>query len=266
MPAKVTYIPDRISWKSALQRTTHLAIGAHPDDLELMAFHGIEACFKKTQEWFGGVTLCHGGQNRTEAGIRINEQKQAAQIGGYSFQIIYNQNSRQLRDSGREMAEEISGLIQGVQPKAVYTHSPFDRHPTHAGVAQMVLGALRRIPGARRPEFCVGCEVWGDLDWLPETWRVRLPVTRPQLADRLIRVYQSQIANGKRYDLAIRGRRQAHATFDQSHRSDKYDMLNFGLDLKPFMNSSLRKSAGLVKTVLESFEKEVQHRFNAGLQ
>ena len=37
------YVPDGSDLSSALARTTHLAIGAHQDDLEIFAYHGIAA-------------------------------------------------------------------------------------------------------------------------------------------------------------------------------------------------------------------------------
>ena len=54
------YIPDNSAEDAALSRITHLGIGAHQDDLEFMAFHGILECFAKTDQWFGGVTCTDG--------------------------------------------------------------------------------------------------------------------------------------------------------------------------------------------------------------
>ena len=34
-------VPDGVSIDDAFTRTTHLAIGAHPDDLEVMDYHGV---------------------------------------------------------------------------------------------------------------------------------------------------------------------------------------------------------------------------------
>ena len=42
----------------------------------------------------------------------------------------------------------------------------------------------------------------------------------PQLAARLVAVFRSQIAGGKRYDLATAGRRLANATFHTAHATD----------------------------------------------
>ena len=49
------FIPDSASLEKALERTTHLAIGAHADDLEIFAFHGILECYASSAKWFSGV-------------------------------------------------------------------------------------------------------------------------------------------------------------------------------------------------------------------
>ena len=72
----------------ALARVTHLGIGAHQDDLEFMAFHGILQCFHSETDWFGGVTCTNGsGSARKEffywtddgglAGLRYDKWKLA---------------------------------------------------------------------------------------------------------------------------------------------------------------------------------------------
>ena len=45
------YIPDSQALPMALERTTHLAIGAHQDDLEIMAAAPILDCFQKSDLW-----------------------------------------------------------------------------------------------------------------------------------------------------------------------------------------------------------------------
>ena len=41
----ITYIPDGREEKTAISRTTHLAISAHQDDIEFMAYAPIAECF-----------------------------------------------------------------------------------------------------------------------------------------------------------------------------------------------------------------------------
>src|SRR3954470_19652229 len=67
-PTADVFIPDGTALDTALARITHLGIGAHQDDLEFMAFHGIEACYHSDTDWFGGVTCTNGsGSARTGA-------------------------------------------------------------------------------------------------------------------------------------------------------------------------------------------------------
>ena len=54
-------VPDGVPVAEALKRITHLGIGAHQDDLEFMAFHGVLTCYHSDTQWFGGVTCTNGG-------------------------------------------------------------------------------------------------------------------------------------------------------------------------------------------------------------
>jgi hypothetical protein len=51
------FIPDSNPIAKALARNTHLGIGAHQDDLEFMAFHGILAGYQSDRGCFGGCDL-----------------------------------------------------------------------------------------------------------------------------------------------------------------------------------------------------------------
>jgi len=80
----------------------------------------------------------------------------------------------------------------------------------------------------------IGCEVWRDLDWLADTEKVIMDLSGyMELAEKLRGVFVSQIQGGKRYDLAVAGRNQAHATFFDSHRADDYQSISLGMDLTP---------------------------------
>ena len=54
------FVPDGTPLSTALARTTHLGVGAHPDDLEIMACHGILECHRRNDRWFSGVTMSNG--------------------------------------------------------------------------------------------------------------------------------------------------------------------------------------------------------------
>jgi len=66
-PDAAVFVPDGLAAEDAFRRVTHLGIGAHQDDLEIMAFHGIQKCFGSRELWFGGVT-CTDGAGSPRAG------------------------------------------------------------------------------------------------------------------------------------------------------------------------------------------------------
>ena len=43
-----------------LKKTTHLAIAAHQDDVELMAYHGVCECYEKDEKFFTAVIVTNG--------------------------------------------------------------------------------------------------------------------------------------------------------------------------------------------------------------
>ena len=57
----------------------------------------------------------------------------------------------------------------------------------------------------------------------------------PELAAKLVGVFESQIAGGKRYDLAAMGRRLANATFFNSHATDQTNAISLAMDLTPLV-------------------------------
>jgi hypothetical protein len=123
------------------------------------------------------------------------------------------------------------------------------------------LQALRALPPARRPRRFYGCEVWRDLDWLPDPRKVALPLAgHENLEAALLGAFDSQIAGGKRYDLATLGRRRANATYFQSHSVDAAERLVFAMDLSPLLADAAPEAAAFTETLLEEFRGDVLDR------
>lgn len=245
----VLYIPDGVGEGAAMARTTHLAISAHQDDIEFMAYAPIAACFGKADKWFSGVVVTDGaGSPRSgpyadytdEAmrAVRIAEQKKAAAVGEYGFLAMLGRPSKEVKDpQNTAIAEELAEIIRSAKPKFLYTHNLADKHVTHVATALKVLAALRALKAEERPEKVYGCEVWRDLDWVSDEEKVYLDCSpHPNLMRCLSAVFDSQIVGGKRYDLAAEGRRLANATFSASHACDTYSALNYAMDLTPLMD------------------------------
>ncbi len=261
------YIPDSIPTEKACARTTHLGIGAHQDDLEFMALHGILSCFQKSDHWFGGVTCTDGaGSSRSGAyehfsddemkAIRVEEQKTAAKIGQFSFiaQLGHSSGNAKASDKRKSLVEDLKSVLQVAQPEVVYTHNPFDKHATHIGVMLATLAAIRELPEKNRPKQLFGCEVWRALDWLPDSEKTIHDVSaHPNLAASLNGIFDSQITGGKRYDLAVEGRRLANATFFDSHSVDATNRVQYAIDLSELITE---------ETSLQNFMQEKLNLLN----
>ena len=231
-----------------MRTVTHLCIGAHQDDIEIMAHAGISDCLDRPGKAFGGVVVTNGaGSPRSGAyaamtdeqmqGVRRDEQRKAAQLGQYAIQLQLAHPSADVKKSGQPgVAADLATIFSGCQPEVVYLHSPADKHDTHVAVLLRCLEALRALPAAARPRRVLGCEVWRDLDWLVDVDKVALDAGRHSaLAADLLRAFDSQVTGGKRYDLATMGRRAANATFHTSHATDQAAGITWAMDLTPLV-------------------------------
>jgi LmbE family N-acetylglucosaminyl deacetylase len=272
-PTAEIFVPDGQPEAEALSRITHLGIGAHQDDLEFMAFHGIVSCFACQDKWFGGVTCTNGsGSSRTGPyancndaqmmAIRRQEQKTAAVIGQYGAMLQLDYPSSAVKSStDTALRDDLQQIIAAAQPEIVYTHNLADKHDTHIGVVVAALQAMRALPHEQRPKKVWGCEVWRNLDWLPDAEKVVMDVSgRDNLAAALNGVFDSQIAGGKRYDLATAGRRSANATFFESHATDQATQLSFGMDLTPLVTAKTADIADYVCGYIAKLEADVRQR------
>jgi LmbE family N-acetylglucosaminyl deacetylase len=271
-------IPDGLAARDALSRTTHLGIGAHQDDLEFMAFHGILACYDQQDRWFGGVTITDGrGSSRAGkfqdwtddqiAAERIREQDAAAVIGQYAFMAQLGHPSKSVRDARETVVrDELVRILEATRPEVVYLHNLADKHDTHVGCALRCLEALRRLPKADRPRKVYGCEVWRDLDWLLDSEKTPMPVSaRPELARALNEVFATQIAGGKRYDLAVLGRRTANATFSQAHATDQETAMQWAMDLTPLVQDESLDPVAYTTGFIDRLKTDVTTRLRQSL-
>jgi LmbE family N-acetylglucosaminyl deacetylase len=264
-----------------MARTTDLCIGAHQDDIEIMAYGPIAACYGNggtrsdphtAGRAFAGVTVTDGGGSpRTGTyaeytdeqmkQIRAEEQNNAAQIGRYTAQFNLAWPSGGVKDpTNRVLVEEIKAILIATSPQTVYTHNLADKHDTHVAVAMHTIRAIRELPADKRPRL-VGMEVWRALDWLcDEDKTVLNTAPYPNLAAALLGVYDSQISGGKRYDLATIGRRLSNATFFASHAVDDYESAAFGLDMTPLVRDNPPDAAAFIEGYIEKFRAEVEAR------
>lgn len=272
-PGAEIFVPDNTPVEAAFKRTTHMAVSAHQDDIEIMAYYGILKCFGKDDAWFCAVVAANGsGSPRDDLyaafsdeemqKVRKAEQKKAAYVGEYGSLSLLNYPSAALKDPEcSDVIEEFRTLITAARPKIIYTHNLADKHDTHVAVAVKLISALRSLPEEMQPEKLLGCEVWRNLDWVNDEEKIFFDVSaHPNLAAALVEVFDSQICGGKRYDLATAGRRLANATYAASHGVDTAQALSFAIDLTPLIRDRNLDIKEFIKGYIDRFSADVAVR------
>jgi LmbE family N-acetylglucosaminyl deacetylase len=273
LPTADVYVPDGVEPTAALARTTHLAIAAHQDDLEIMAADGILRAFQQDDRWFTGVVVTDGaGSPRDDLykdytdermrQVRRGEQKKAAHVGDYAAAILLDHPSSTVKSGvDSRVAGDLLAILRATRPEVVYTHNLADKHDTHVAVALRAVAAIRLLPAGERPARLYGCEVWRDLDWLPDEEKVMFDLSAHEsLQAALLGVFDSQICGGKRYDLATQGRRRAHATYSASHGTDSTTSLSYAMDLTPLVADPTLSPAAYIRGFLDRFRADVEGR------
>jgi LmbE family N-acetylglucosaminyl deacetylase len=267
------FVPDGISPQKALERTTHLAIAAHQDDIEILAAPGILECFEHPSNWFMGVVLTDGRGSPRDGHyknfsdeemrlVRIKEQKKAAIVGEYSAVALLDYSSQSIKNPAfANPINDIEAILRATKPQVIYTHALADKHDTHVAVCLRVIAALRRLAPQERPKHVYGFEVWRDLDWMLDSDKLAFDCSAHEnLQAALLGVFDSQIAGGKRYDLATTGRHRAHATYSTSHGTDKSTGLAYGMDLTPLIQSDTIDPAAFILDFVKRFADDINQR------
>lgn len=273
MESSDIYVPDHIPVLDALARTTHMGIGAHQDDLEIMAVAGILDCFQQEDKWFCGVTVTDGrGSPREDLYkdysddemriVRREEQIKAAIIGEYSAQVQLDHPSSNVKGENKSaVINDVQRIIEVAKPEIIFTHNLADKHDTHVGVTLRVIEALRQLDQVERPEKLYGCEVWRDLDWVVDEDKVTFDVSAHEnLQAAMLGVFDSQICGGKRYDLASMGRRRANATYYASHGTDIVSGMIYGIDLTPLIKDLDLDVLAFMDAYIQRLSKDIDDR------
>ncbi len=229
----------------ALAQGTCLAIGAHPDDLEIMAAPFIEDCCEHSNKKFVGVVCTHGvsaqllhsGKSSEILKVkskRRDEQLEAAHFAKYLGMIQLGYGSDDIKANNNiKLGSQLSDLILQVRPEIILTHNPFDRHRTHQAVCRHVLQAV--LLSSYVPEKLLGCEVWGGLDWLESQYKVTVPLKSSRWFAQLISIFQSQNTENRNYAEGVLGRMRSNSTFHDSSKACEEQHIMYALDLLPLL-------------------------------
>ncbi|HLZ37430.1 MAG TPA: PIG-L deacetylase family protein [Mycobacteriales bacterium] len=171
------------------RRRRVLAVGAHPDDVEI----GCGATLLRNAAAGHRVTLLvlTAGQRGRAADARVAEQERAAELlraevvwGGFA--------DGELRADGVTVAV-VERVLARTRPHVVYTHAPDDTHQDHVAAARATLAAARWHPSVLHyhgpttlrfsPSVFTDVEGWLDAK------------------ERLVRCHAGQVAASRAVDL-----------------------------------------------------------------
>lgn len=121
-----------------------LAIGAHPDDLEI-ACGGTLAKFVDSGHEVHGIVMSGGGRGG-DGGTRPGEALAAAQVVGLTSLSVLGLPDTELPDHQQAMIEAIETTLARLNADIVLTHSINDVHQDHQAVYLATVRAARNHP------------------------------------------------------------------------------------------------------------------------
>ncbi len=122
-----------------------LAIGCHPDDVEIACAGTLAKCVKRGDK----VTVCHVSTGNLGhviippdelTIIRANEAQKAGALAGIEV-ISAEFNDLDIYDNNKEARDKIVDVIKYANPDFIITHNPDDYMPDHTAVSRLVFDA-----------------------------------------------------------------------------------------------------------------------------
>ena len=122
-------------------RQSVLAIGAHPDDVEIGAA-GTLPMHRRMGHEVSILTLSRGARGGAED-TRASESQQAAKVIGAT---LYHEDLQDTQIAeGDPTIGVISRVVRAVRPTVIYTHSLHDVHQDHRNTHRAALVAVREV-------------------------------------------------------------------------------------------------------------------------
>ena len=122
-----------------------LAIGCHPDDVEIACAGTLAKCVKRGDK----VIVCHVSTGNLGhviippdelTLIRAEEARKAGSLAGIEV-ISAGFDDLMIYDGNKEARDKIVDVIRYAQPDFIITHTPNDYMPDHTAVSKLVFDA-----------------------------------------------------------------------------------------------------------------------------
>lgn len=181
-----------------------LAIGAHPDDLEILA-GGTLALYARAGHDVTMAVATNGnvGSPTLEppqiAEIRRAEAQRSADLIG--AKLVWMDFDDEWLFNDRPTRERFIDVIRGAGPDVVFAHSPNDYHPDHRNAGQVTIDARipaavrlvqTTLPAAERIPHLFLMDCVGGVDFVPEAY---VDVTETmELKEKMLLCHESQDA------------------------------------------------------------------------
>ena len=120
-----------------------LAIGAHPDDIELGCAGTLLRYVRAGHSVF--YLIMSEGAQGGDPSRRVAEQEAAAERVGVK-RVFWGKCQDTQFFVNREMVSFIEGVCAEIRPDEVYVNFPEDSHQDHRALAKAVISATRNIP------------------------------------------------------------------------------------------------------------------------
>ena len=120
-----------------------LAVGSHPDDIEL----GCAGALARHAAAGHRVTLLvmtTGERGPGKVDLRVREQEAAARVLG--AKLLWADYADCEIPNGPEVVGLIEDVMKSTHADVLYTHAPNDTHQDHVATAKAALSAARRLP------------------------------------------------------------------------------------------------------------------------
>ncbi len=142
--AKVEQLIALAAERKAANREVVLAVGAHPDDVEI-GVGGILLRHAAMGDDVNVLTMT-GGEQGGEPGARAIEAQAAADLMGARLFLTDLQDTSVHVSDGGVTIGTIKRVIDEIRPTTIYTHTLLDVHQDHRNVHHATLVAARGIP------------------------------------------------------------------------------------------------------------------------
>ncbi len=139
---KLAALVERAAAERRSRRQVVVAIGAHPDDVEI-GCGGILLRHRAHGDRVTVLTLT-GGEHGGVASERVLEAQRAARI--LDVELVLGALEDAKVPEGRETISLIEETVRATQPTIVYTHSLQDGHQDHRSVHRATVVACRGVP------------------------------------------------------------------------------------------------------------------------